>query len=73
MLALRTVTYCTENEETPTHDFTRCMMHMRFAPDDWWSDGYAAAGTLAVSSMPRAFMTARVVFRVGLPFSLKER
>ena len=35
--------------------------------------GYAAAGTLAVSSMPRAFMTARVVFRVGLPFTLNTQ
>jgi hypothetical protein len=34
---------------------------------------YVAAGTFAVSSMPRAFMTAKVVFRVGLPFALKER
>jgi len=32
-----------------------------------------AAGTFAVSSIPRAFMTARVVFKVGLPFSLNER
>ncbi len=29
--------------------------------------------TLAVSSMPKAFMTASVVFKVGLPFSLNER
>ena len=34
---------------------------------------YATAETLAVSSMPKAFMTASVVFKVGLPFSLNER
>ena len=34
---------------------------------------YAPAGTFAVSSMPSAFITASVVFNVGLPFSLNER
>jgi hypothetical protein len=33
----------------------------------------AAVGTFAVSLMPRAFMTANVVFNVGFPFALKER
>lgn len=32
---------------------------------------YPAA--FAVSAIPSAFMTASVVFRVGLPFSLKDR
>jgi hypothetical protein len=34
---------------------------------------HAVAATLAVNSMPNAFMTASVVFKVGLPFSLNER
>jgi hypothetical protein len=33
----------------------------------------AQAWTFAVSSIPSAFMTAIVVFNVGLPFSLTER
>lgn len=39
------------------------------------SSGQSARATdgLAVSSMPRAFMTASVVRSVGLPFSLNER
>jgi len=34
---------------------------------------YKPAATFAVSSMPSAFMTASVVFNVGLPFALNER
>jgi hypothetical protein len=37
------------------------------------ANGAAQAGTLAVNSIPSAFMTAMVVFSVGLPFSLNDR
>ncbi len=33
----------------------------------------AASGTFAVNSIPSAFITASVDFKVGLPSSLKER
>lgn len=34
---------------------------------------YDAVGTFAVSSMPKASITASVVFKVGLPLALNER
>jgi hypothetical protein len=34
---------------------------------------FAQAGTLAVNSIPNAFITAIVVFNVGLPCSLSDR
>ncbi len=36
-------------------------------------EAYGPATTFAVSSRPSAFMTASVVFKVGLPFALNER